>query len=148
LTGTNDQIIQCIDKCREDFNNLPIEEIAFPRGVSDVNKYKSYSDIYIKGTPGHTRGALLFNHYLKQKKLTNKYSLIQNGERIKFVYLKTPNVFRENVIAFIQEFPKEFGVEADYDLQFEKAFLNPVTSILDIIGWTAEKKITLDSFFS
>jgi DNA polymerase elongation subunit (family B) len=148
LTGTNDQIIQCIDKCREDFNNLPIEEIAFPRGVSDVNKYKSYSEIYIKGTPGHTRGALLFNHYLKQKKLTNKYSLIQNGERIKFVYLKTPNVFRENVIAFIQEFPKEFGVEADYDLQFEKAFLNPVTSILDIIGWTAEKKITLDSFFS
>jgi DNA polymerase elongation subunit (family B) len=148
LTGTNDQIIHYINECRQEFNNLPVEDIAFPRGVSDVNKYKSYSDIYIKGTPGHTRGALLFNHYLKQKKLTNKYSLIQNGERIKFVYLKTPNVFRENVIAFIQEFPKEFGVEADYDLQFEKAFLNPVTSILDIIGWTAEKKITLDSFFS
>jgi len=148
LTGTNDQIIHYINECRQEFNNLPVEDIAFPRGVSDVNKYKSYSDIYIKGTPGHTRGALLFNHYLKQKKLTNKYSLIQNGERIKFVYLKTPNVFRENVIAFIQEFPKEFGVEADYDLQFEKAFLKPVTSILDIIGWTAEKKITLDSFFS
>jgi DNA polymerase elongation subunit (family B) len=148
LTGTNDQIIHYINECRQEFNNLPVEDIAFPRGVSDVNKYKSYSDIYIKGTPGHTRGALLFNHYLKQKKLTNKYSLIQNGERIKFVYLKTPNVFRENVIAFIQEFPKEFGVEADYDLQFEKAFLNPVTSILDIIGWTADKKITLDSFFS
>jgi DNA polymerase elongation subunit (family B) len=148
LTGTNDQIIQCIDKCREDFNNLPIEEIAFPRGVSDVNKYKSYSDIYIKGTPCHTKGVLLFNHYLKEKKLTNKYSLIQNGERIKFVYLKTPNVFREEVIAFIQDFPKEFGVKADYDMQFEKAFLKPVTSILDIIGWTAEKKITLDSFFS
>ena len=147
LTGTNDQIIHYINECRQEFNNLPVEDIAFPRGVSDVNKYKSYSDIYIKGTPGHTRGALLFNHYLKQKKLTNKYSLIQNGERIKFVYLKTPNVFRENVIAFIQEFPKEFGVEADYDLQFEKAFLKPVTSILDIIGWTAEKKITLDSFF-
>ena len=148
LTGTNDEIIQYIDDCRKKFNTLPIEDISFPRGVSDAEKYKSHSDIYVKGTPGHTRGVLLFNHYLKQKKLTHKYSLIQNGERIKFVYLKTPNPFRENVIAFIQEFPKEFGVEADYDLQFEKAFFNPVNSILETIGWESEKRGTLDSFFS
>ena len=148
LTGTNDEIIKYIDECRKKFNTLPIEDIAFPRGVSDAEKYKSHADIYIKGTPGHTRGVLLFNHYLKKKKLTNKYSLIQNGERIKFVYLKTPNVFRENVIAFIQQFPKEFGVEADYDLQFEKAFFNPVNSILETIGWESEKRGTLDSFFS
>ena len=148
LTGTNDEIIQYIDECRKKFNTLPVEDIAFPRGVSDVEKYRSYSDIYVKGTPGHTKAVLLYNHYLKEKKLTNKYSLIQNGERIKFFYLKTPNPFRENVIAFIQEFPKEFGVEVDYDLQFEKAFFNPVNSILDIIGWESEKRGTLDSFFS
>jgi len=148
LTGTNDEIIQYIDECRKKFNTLPVEDIAFPRGVSDVEKYKSYSDIYVKGTPGHTKAVLLYNHYLKEKKLTNKYSLIQNGERIKFFYLKTPNPFRENVIAFIQEFPKEFGVEVDYDLQFEKAFFNPVNSILEIIGWESEKRGTLDSFFS
>ena len=148
LTGTNDEIIQYIEECRQKFNTLPVEYISFPRGVSDVNKYKSYSNIYIKGTPCHTKGCLLFNHYIKEKKLTHKYSLIQNGEKIKYTYLKTPNIFGEEVIAFIQDFPKELGVKADYDMQFEKAFLKPVTSILDIIGWAAEKKITLDSFFS
>ena len=147
LTGTNDEIIQYIEECRQKFNTLPVEYISFPRGVSDVNKYKSYSNIYIKGTPCHTKGCLLFNHYIKEKKLTHKYSLIQNGEKIKYTYLKTPNIFGEEVIAFIQDFPKELGVKADYDMQFEKAFLKPVTSILDIIGWDAEKKITLDSFF-
>ena len=147
LTGTNDEIIKYIEECRQKFNTLPVEYISFPRGVSDVNKYKSYSNIYIKGTPCHTKGCLLFNHYIKEKKLTHKYSLIQNGEKIKYTYLKTPNIFGEEVIAFIQDFPKELGVKADYDMQFEKAFLKPVTSILDIIGWDAEKKITLDSFF-
>ena len=147
LTGTNDEIIQYIEECRQKFDTLPVEYISFPRGVSDVNKYKSYSNIYIKGTPCHTKGCLLFNHYIKEKKLTHKYSLIQNGEKIKYTYLKTPNIFGEEVIAFIQDFPKELGVKADYDMQFEKAFLKPVTSILDIIGWDAEKKITLDSFF-
>jgi len=94
--------------------------------------------------------ALLFNHYIKQNKLTNKYSLIQNGEKIKFVYLKKPNSIHENIISFIQEFPKELNLDRyiDYDLQFEKAFLEPLKIILDAIGWSVEKTVNLDSFFA
>jgi DNA polymerase elongation subunit (family B) len=112
-------------------------------------KYKSSSDIYIKGTPIHVRGALLFNHYIKEKKLANKYSLIQNGEKIKFCYLKKPNIIHENVISFIQDFPKELGIDKyiDYDLQFEKAFLEPLKAILDAIGWNVEKTVNLELFF-
>ena len=105
MNGTEEDVIDFIDKCRVDFKNLPPEEIAFPRSVSDVVKYRSHADIYSKGTPIHCRGALLFNHYIKEKKLTNKYSLINNGEKIKFLYLKKPNIIQENVISFIQDFP-------------------------------------------
>ena len=118
--------------------------------MSDVVKYRSHSDIYVKGTPIHCRGALLFNHYIKEKKLTNKYSLINNGEKIKFLYLKKPNIIRENVISFIQDFPRELDLDKyiDYDLQFEKSFVEPLKAILDAIGWNVEKTVNLELFFS
>ena len=150
MNGTEEDVIDFIDKCRKDFKNLPPEEIAFPRSVSDVVKYKSHSDIYVKGTPIHCRGALLFNHYIKENKLTNKYSLINNGEKIKFIYLKKPNIIRENVISFIQDFPTELNLDKyiDYDLQFEKSFVEPLKSILDAIGWNVEKTVNLELFFA
>jgi DNA polymerase elongation subunit (family B) len=150
MSGTEDDIIAYIDKCREEFRKLPPEQIAFPKSASDVRKYHSPSSIYAFKTPFHIRGALLFNHYIKEKKLTNKYSLINNGEKIKYIYLKTPNIIRENVIAFIQEFPKELGLDKyiDYDLQFQKSFVDPLKSVLDAIGWNVEKTVNLDLFFT
>ena len=150
MSGTEEDVIDFIDKSRAEFKNLPPEQISFPRSVSDVTKYKGSSTIYIKGTPIHVRGALLYNYYLKEKKLTNKYSLIQNGEKIKFCYLKKPNPMHENVISFIQDFPKELDIDKylDYDLQFEKSFLEPLKIILDSIGWSVEKTINLELFFS
>jgi DNA polymerase elongation subunit (family B) len=149
MSGTEDEVINFIDNCREEFRKLPPESIAFPRTASDVRKYYSHSTIYASKTPIHIRGALLFNHYIKEKKLTNKYSLIANGEKVKFIFLKKPNIIQENVIAFIQDFPKELGLDKyiDYDLQFEKSFIDPLKSILDSIGWKVEKTTNLDSFF-
>jgi len=149
MNGTEDEVIEYIDKCRKEFRKLPPEQIAFPRSASDVKKYHSHADIYSKGTPIHIRGALLFNHYIKEKKLTNKYSLIANGEKIKFLYLKKPNIIQENIISFIQDFPKELGLDRyiDYDLQFEKSFLEPFKAILDAIGWNVEKTVNLELFF-
>ena len=149
MNGTEDDVINFIDKCRDQFKKMPPEQIAFPRTASDIRKYQSSSDIYIKGTPIHCRGALLFNHYVKQSKLTNKYSLINNGEKIKFLYLKKPNIIQENVISFIQDFPTELGLDKyiDYELQFEKSFVEPLKAILDAIGWNVEKTVNLESFF-
>jgi hypothetical protein len=150
MNGTEEEVIDFIDQCREDFKKLPPEEIAFPRTASDVRKYYSSSSIYAHKTPIHIRGALLFNHYIKEKKLTNKYSLIANGEKVKFIFLKKPNIIQENVISFIQDFPKELGLDKyiDYDLQFEKSFVDPLKSILDAIGWNVEKTVNLELFFT
>jgi len=150
MNATEDDVIDYIDKCRKEFKALEPEDIAFPRTASDVRKYSASSTIYSKGTPIHIRGALLFNHYVKQKKLTNKYSLIGNGEKVKFLYLKKPNIIQENVLSFIQDFPHELGLDKyiDYDLQFEKSFVEPLKAILDAIGWNVEKTVNLELFFS
>ena len=150
MNGTEEEVIDYIDQCRTKFKTLPPEEIAFPRTVSNVKKYHSRTDIYCKGTPIHARGALLFNFYIKKNKLDKKYSLIGNGEKIKFIYLKKPNIIQENVVSFIQDFPTELNLDKyiDYDLQFEKSFLEPLKAILDAIGWNVEKTVNLELFFT
>jgi len=150
MSGTEDEMINFIDTFRNEFKSLPPEDISFPRTVSDVVKYKGYNAIYAKGTPIHARGSLLFNHHVKRLKLEGKYSLIGNGEKVKFCYLRSPNPIHENVMSFIQDFPRELGIEKyiDYDLQFEKSFLDPLKIILDVIQWEVEKTATLESFFA
>ena len=150
MNATEDDVQRFIEDSRKKFKKLPPEEIAFPRTASNVDKYKAHSTIYAKGTPIHIRGALLYNHYVKQHKLDNKYSLIQNGEKVKFCYLKKPNIIHENIISFIQDFPTELGLDkyVDYDLQFEKSFVEPLKIILDSIGWSVEKTVTLEAFFT
>ena len=150
MTKTEDDLISFISESRKTFNELSIEDISFPRTVSDVNKHKAYATLYAKGTPIHVRGALLYNDLIKRRQLDKKYAKIQNGEKIKFCYLKLPNPIHENIIAYIQEFPKEFLLDRyiDRDLQFNKAFLDPMKVILDAIGWKVEKTITLESFFT
>ena len=105
--------------------------------------------MYSKGTPIHVRGAILYNFHIKKNKLTHKYPLIQDGEKVKFIYLKTPNKIIENVISFMSDFPKELGLDksVDYELQFQMSFLDPLKVILDTIGWKPEKVATLEHLF-
>ena len=138
-----------IQKFKSDFKSLPPEAVAFPRGVSNITDWKDRKTIYKKGSPIHVRGSLLYNKALKDGKLTQRYELIENGSRIKFCYLKMPNKIKENVIAFPDQLPKELQLDRyiDYDLQFEKTFIEPLRHILDAVGWTVEEQQTLEDFF-
>ena len=138
-----------IRECRKKFNELPPEDIAFPRSVSNIQKWASSSTIYSKGCPIHVRGALLYNYHINKNNLDKKYQKIFTGEKIKFVYLGIPNTIHENVFAFQTVIPDELNIKkyVDYELQFQKAYLEPLKSILDAIGWQAEKQATLEDFF-
>ena len=117
-----------------------------------MNGLREYSDpvmLYKKGTPIHVKGAILYNDKLKKMNLDKKYPLIQEGEKLKFTYLKQPNPLKDSVLSFPTRIPKEFELDqyVDYDMQFNKAFLEPIKIILDCMGWQTEKPNTLESFF-
>jgi hypothetical protein len=150
MTQTQDDLHKFIDKFREDFKKLPVEDIAFPRSVNGLKEYSDNAQIFKKGTPIHVKGALVYNHFLRELKLNKRYQEIQEGEKIKFVYLKQPNIFNNNTLAFLSGLPKQLDAEQyiDYDLQFDKSFLEPLDIILSSINWQSEKVDSLDSFFS
>jgi DNA polymerase elongation subunit (family B) len=150
MTGKESDIHNFVSKFKAEFCKLPPEDISFPRGLNNLEKYTDDVSVYKSGTPIHVKGAILYNNFLKANKLDKKYELIQEGEKIKFIYLKVPNHFRESVIAFPVRLPKELGLDKyiDYNKQFDKTFIFPIEVILDCINWTSEKKSTLEDFFT
>jgi DNA polymerase elongation subunit (family B) len=150
VNGTQEDIHKFIAEFRAEFKTLPVEEISFPRGLNGLNTYSDAASLYKKGTPIHVKGAILYNHNLKQKNLTKKYPLIQEGEKVKFTYLKMPNPFKDTVISYPSRLPKEFELQQyiDYDMQFDKAFLEPIKIILDCMKWSTEKTSSIEDFFT
>jgi len=150
MSSTEDELIEYIEKTRAEHMKLPPEVVGFPRTANNISKYVDHTTMYRKSTPMHVRGAIMFNHIIKERKITNKYNRIQDGEKIKFVYLKTPNPTGENVISFINDFPTEIGLMdyLDYDMMLTKGFIDPLQTILDTIGWKTEKVASLEDFFS
>ena len=149
VTGTEDDVQEFIADFRKEFRTLPIEEISFPRSVNGLKTYTDKAQIYTKGTPIHVKGALLYNYMLNKHDLTNKYPKVQEGEKLKFTYLIQPNPINDTVISYPSRLPTEFGLDnyIDYELQFEKAFLDPIKIILDCIDWQVEKTSSLADFF-
>ena len=150
MNGNEEDFQSFVEAFKQEFKTLPFEDIAFPRGVSELSKYMSSSELYSKGTPMHVRGAIMFNSFLKKYKLTKKYQLIQDGDKTKFCYMKVPNPVQENVFSILTVLPKEFGVEKyiDYDTQFDKAYLDPLKTIVNTIGWRTERVSSLENFFA
>jgi len=149
VTGTEDEVQDYIADFRKEFKKLPIEEISFPRSVNGLKTYTDNIMIYTKGTPIHVKGSLLYNYLLNKHKLTNKYPIIKEGEKLKFTYLIQPNPINDTVISYPNRLPSEFGLDdyINYDLQFEKAFLDPIKIILNCMNWQAEKTNSLSNFF-
>lgn len=149
MTGTEDDLIEFIDKFREEFKTLPIADIAFPRSVNGLEDYTDMNNIYIKGTPMHVKAALVYNDFLKSNNLTDSYELIKSGEKIKFIALQNPNILGAETVAFLTRIPHELKLETmiDYREQFEKSFIEPLDIILEKIGWHTEKVYTLEGFF-
>ena len=150
MNGTEEELWDFVETARKDFRNLPVEDMASPRGCNNLQNYRDASMIYGKGTPIHVRGALLYNHQLEKKNIHKRYELIMNSDKIRFTYLTLPNPINENVISFPNVLPKELDLNkyVDYDMQFNKSFIEPLKAVIGLIGWNVEPVASLDSFFS
>jgi DNA polymerase elongation subunit (family B) len=134
---------------KKEFFTMSAEQISFPRSCNNLKKYRSSSQMFIKGTPIHVKGALIYNHELKERGLGQKYPFIQEGDKIKFLKLIPANPFKNDVISYITTLPTEFALERyiDYNVMFDKTFLDPMRFILQAIGWEAEPTANLEAFF-
>ena len=155
MNGDQEKLIDYVADFKKTFFSLPAEDVAFPRSVNGMKEYYDPSTIYRKSTPIAVKGALLHNHHIRKLKLEKKYKLITDGDKIKFVYLKAPNPVggpsgKDQVITFLNSLPIELDLNRyiDYDMQFEKTFLDPLKNILGVIGWTVEKQNTLEDYFA
>jgi hypothetical protein len=116
--------------------------------VNGVRKYTD-GDSYIKHTPIHVKGSIIYNRLIRENNLGRQHQLIVDGDKIKFLYLKMPNPSRESVISIANNLPEEFGLNeyVNYEKQFVKAFLDPIKVLLDCVGWKSEQTNTLERFF-
>ena len=153
MNGTEKELNTFIQGFRKEFMNLPPEDIAYPRSVNGLSKFASSNGMFKKGAPIHCKGAILYNHLVKNNKLGNKYPYIQEGDKIKFINLKQPNLYQCSAISFMTQLPKELDLHksVDYDVQFEKSFIEPLNFILQKINWLVDRSYgtqgTLEDFF-
>jgi DNA polymerase elongation subunit (family B) len=141
-------VINYIKKCRQSFYKLKPEDAAFPRGCNGLDKYHHPTTVYRKSTPIAVRGSLLYNKLIDEMGLGTKYPKIREGDKVKFIYLQVPNPLGENIISFPTTLPKEFNLHnyIDYKMQFDKGYVAPLESIMEVVGWSTEERATLDAF--
>ena len=153
MTGDEKMLNTFIQEFREEFMKLPPEDIAYPRSINGLKKFSSPNGMFAKGAPIHCKGAILYNHLLKKHKLTNKYPLIQEGDKIKFLHMKQPNIYTTSAFSFATFMPKELDIldRIDYDEQYRKSFVEPLRFITEKIQWKIDDSYgtqgTLEDFF-
>jgi DNA polymerase elongation subunit (family B) len=122
-TLDNDEMIKFIASSKLEFFKQPFEKVAFPRSVT-------FSDYTLdsKALPIGVRAALTYNKFITNKQLGGDYRLIGDGEKIKFAYIKTPNIIKSDVVGIPNKMPDELAgvIKVDYERQFEKTFLEPM----------------------
>ena len=153
MNGDEKMLNTFIQEFRKEFMNLPPEDIAYPRSCNGVHRWRGDSSLYKKGTPIHVKGALLYNYLVEKNKLGNKYPSILEGDKIRFLHLRQPNIYQSTSFSFVTSMPKELGIKEmiDYDEQFEKSFVSPLKFITDKINWLVDSSYgvqgTLEDFF-
>ena len=141
MSGDEKMLNKFIQDFRKEFMNMSPQSIAYPRSVNGLKKWFDSNSLFAKGAPIHVKGAILYNHLLKEKKLQHKYPFIQEGDKIKFLHLRTPNIHQSSSISFITKLPTEFGLDnmVDREQQFEKSFVEPLNFILKNINWNVDR---------
>ena len=153
MSGDEKMLNTFIQEFREEFMKLPPEDIAYPRSCNGVEKFRGESSLFAKGTPIHVRGAILYNHLVNKQKLDSKYPLIQEGDKIRFLHLRQPNIYQSSAFSFITKVPRELDIydKIDYDEQYTKSFVEPLRVITEKMNWLIDSSYgiqgSLEEFF-
>ena len=78
---------------------------------------------------------------LRDNNLQNKYEFIQSGDKIRWMYITTPNKYGVETIAFKYYYPTEFNgiFKPAYEKMFEKIVFSVVERFYTAVKWPAHK---------
>jgi len=153
MGGTEKELNTFIQDFREEFMKLPPEDIAYPRSCNGVTKYRGTDRLFKQGAPIHVKGGILYNHLVQKNNLSNRYPYIQEGDKVRFLHMKEPNIYQASAFSFITTLPRELDImdKIDYDMQFEKSFVEPLRFIAEKAKWLIDSSYgtqgTLEDFF-
>ena len=153
MSGNEKELNTFIQEFREKFMELPPEDIAYPRSCNGVKKYRGTDRLFENRAPIHVKGAILYNYLIEKNELTNKYPNILEGDKIRFLHMKEPNIYQSSSFSFITFMPKELDLHRfiDYDKQFEKSFVDPLKFITEKMNWLIDSSYgvqgNLEEFF-
>jgi len=123
LTNKED-LYNVVNRCKEKIMALSPEDIALPKTCNGLYKYADGKGGWIKGAQAHVKAAMNYNKYVLNNKLINQYSLIKDGEKIRFVWMKQPNTLNAETFGFINRLPKDNMILdfIDYGTMYEKTY--------------------------
>jgi hypothetical protein len=136
---------------------MEFNKIAIPTSVKGIKKYKSSDgnlfNSYKLRTPVHVKSSIFYNDLLKYLKVSKRYSKIFDGEKIKWVYLKTNPIGLETIAYKGHEDPPEV-------LNFIRQYINPeklykqalhkkIMMLYEALGWDepTDASKTIERFF-
>lgn len=151
-----------VQEFNKKFIEMPLQDIASPKSCNDLSGWankpafkrmynvdtEQFTDI-AKSCPYHVKGALIYNQLIEDKKLTTQYRKIMDGEKIKYMPMKEPNPTQSDVISFPAILPDELDLREylDYDAQFQKSYISPLSIVTNAIGWSLEEQSSLDGLW-
>lgn len=142
---TKEQIDKSVLRLKEDVETVNFIDVARPTGVKEVSKFCDNThqpfNFSVKGTPVHIKAAVNYNDYLRYFNLDDKFPYIGDGEKIKWLYLKTTNPYKFDTLAFRDndEDPKEIleYIEkyVDRERVFETEMDKKLQDFYDALNW-------------
>ena len=155
-----DKIDHRITRFRKNMKLNQLDEISSPTGVKGIWKYLKKDDenssvfsVFHKGTPVHVKAAIAYNDLVRYFKQDNKYGFINNGDKIRWVYLKT-NPLGLKVVAYKgHEDPpqiiKYIGEHIDHDKIYDQALTKKLQMFYDCLDWgkPVDEEQSIERFF-
>lgn len=143
LTQDQQRTNEVITDTYEVFKKLPISDISFVTGLKGYEKYAPRCDGFktVKSMPVHVKAAYHYNNLLKTFNIDKKYEKIGSGDKIRYFYVKQPNRYGINAIAYKYYYPEEFNsiFQPDSELMFEKIIYSAVERFYEAVNWTPRK---------
>ena len=154
MNGNEKMLNTFIQDFIEEFMKMSPEDIAYTRSCNGLQKFRGENQLFAKRAPIHVKGAILYSYLLEKNKLQHKYPPIQEGDKIRFLHLRQPNVYQSSAFSFMTEVPRELDIydKIDYDEQFDKSFIQPLNFIAEKMNWLIDSSYgqqgTLEDFFA